>query len=430
MVAVQVTVCLTLLMGVAALMIDGGLLLAERRHAQATADAAALAGAVDLFKNYRTNAGTDPSGSASASASAIATANYSANPANLAVTVHIPPQNAVTSYYNGKSGYVEVSVTYNQARGFSGIWSSAPIPVRAHAVARGQWIKTDYAIITLDPDDRTEFSATGSGSVTVNGGSILVNSNAVDALKNTGSARVTATSIDVVGGYVGGGTFSPAPATGAAAVEDPLKWLSTPSPPLPGSIASVSLGGGKTQYTLTPGSYNGNGGPAFPSLNNGDVAILKQASTNSAGGIYYLYNGLSLSGASVSMDVLSYGGVMLYNASTSAPLSLTGSSSSGIIVSGLTGQVASTSAYKGLVYFQARNATQDVSITGNGTMTLDGTFYTPDAGLKITGSTSNPPSTIGSQYIAKGLTVSGSGAVIVNYNSTTVAPARSIMLVE
>ena len=47
-VAVQVAICLTVLLGVAALAVDGGILMAERRHAQAAADAAALAAAVDL----------------------------------------------------------------------------------------------------------------------------------------------------------------------------------------------------------------------------------------------------------------------------------------------------------------------------------------------------------------------------------------------
>ncbi|HZT79695.1 MAG TPA: pilus assembly protein TadG-related protein, partial [Gemmataceae bacterium] len=78
-VAVLVAVCLTVLMGVVALSIDGGLLLQERRRAQATADAAALAAADDLFKNYNTNLGKDPSGSAAASARTVAKANGYSN---------------------------------------------------------------------------------------------------------------------------------------------------------------------------------------------------------------------------------------------------------------------------------------------------------------------------------------------------------------
>ena len=58
-----------------ALVADGGLLLVERRHAQATADAVALAAASDLYAYWNTNHGTDPSGTALASALGVASAN-------------------------------------------------------------------------------------------------------------------------------------------------------------------------------------------------------------------------------------------------------------------------------------------------------------------------------------------------------------------
>ncbi len=49
MVTAQIALSMGVLMGMLALLVDGGLLLAERRHAQATADAAALAAASDLY---------------------------------------------------------------------------------------------------------------------------------------------------------------------------------------------------------------------------------------------------------------------------------------------------------------------------------------------------------------------------------------------
>jgi uncharacterized membrane protein len=47
----QMVLCVTVILGIIAICLDGGVLLAERQHAQATADAAALAAAADLFKN-------------------------------------------------------------------------------------------------------------------------------------------------------------------------------------------------------------------------------------------------------------------------------------------------------------------------------------------------------------------------------------------
>ena len=46
MVAVQIAVSMTVLVGAVALTVDGGLLLAERRHAQVAADAAASGASV------------------------------------------------------------------------------------------------------------------------------------------------------------------------------------------------------------------------------------------------------------------------------------------------------------------------------------------------------------------------------------------------
>src|SRR3954447_9749306 len=57
-IAAQVALSLTVVLGVAAVALDGGLMLAERTHAQATADAAALAAAVDLIRAPRNSSTT------------------------------------------------------------------------------------------------------------------------------------------------------------------------------------------------------------------------------------------------------------------------------------------------------------------------------------------------------------------------------------
>jgi uncharacterized membrane protein len=129
MVAVQVALSLSALMAMLAVVADGGLLLVERRHAQATADAAALAAACDIASGS--------TGTASASAMGIATANYDGTTPT--VTVKIPPLSGnftVAKIGAAANGYAEVIVTWNQQRFFSGIFGSAAIPVSARAVAR------------------------------------------------------------------------------------------------------------------------------------------------------------------------------------------------------------------------------------------------------------------------------------------------------
>jgi hypothetical protein len=408
-------------------------MMAERRHAQATADAAAMAGAVDLFKHYPANSGVD-SGTAKAAALAMASANgYSNNGTDSVVTVNIPPKTAATSYYNGKNGFVEVVATLNQKRGFSGIWSKGRVPITARAVARGQWLSPGQGIIILNPTLKSSLGLTGSGLVQITQAGIIVDSNDGSALVNSNNASLSATSINVVGGVSGGGTYSPAPSANlgpSAAVQDP--YWALPAPPRPPSAPDpsknrVSLGNGNFRYTLYPGSYDGPGDQKFPSLNQGDQAVLMQASSNSAGGIYYLNAGLSSNGANITMGSTTTGGIMFYNAAatSSGSFKVTGNATGTVSLSALT-----SGPYKGMLYFQARGSTQDLVIAGNGNFSMIGTFYGPSAGFKITGNTSTPASVIGSQYVSDTLTLSGNGTVIIDYAGGNVARVRYLSLVE
>ena len=135
MVTAQVVLSLSVLMAMLAVVADGGLLLVERRHAQATADAAALAAASDLYSAAR------PAPPATvASAMGVASANgYTNDGTTSTVTVNISPANYSGGPNAGTTlppGYAEVIVTWYQQRFFSGIFGSGAIPVSARAVAR------------------------------------------------------------------------------------------------------------------------------------------------------------------------------------------------------------------------------------------------------------------------------------------------------
>src|SRR5690349_10011994 len=144
-VVVLVVLCLTALISIAAIALDGSLLLDQRRGAQAAADAAALAAAIDLYKNYPTNNGLDPNGTARASAFSVAAANgYKNDGTTSLVGVHIPPG---SGNFAGKPGYAEALVTVNQQRGFSQIFGGGTIPIKARAVAGGLLKPLDKGII-------------------------------------------------------------------------------------------------------------------------------------------------------------------------------------------------------------------------------------------------------------------------------------------
>src|SRR5262245_24830948 len=90
--------CLAVILGVTALTLDGGRMMEDRRRAQATADAAALAAGADLYAHYWSQHGKGPFTSAKAAAEKIAQAN-GFDPA--AVTVNIPPKSGT---FSGQAG--------------------------------------------------------------------------------------------------------------------------------------------------------------------------------------------------------------------------------------------------------------------------------------------------------------------------------------
>src|SRR5579883_2578886 len=102
-VAALVAVLLPLIVGVLALALDGGILYLQRQTAQSVADAAALAGAYQIYN------GSDFSVAQSA-AVAIGSRN--------GFTI------APSSVTQPKTGYVAVTVASSQPRLFSAIWGS------------------------------------------------------------------------------------------------------------------------------------------------------------------------------------------------------------------------------------------------------------------------------------------------------------------
>src|ERR1700677_3556934 len=97
---------LTAIIGVVALGTDGGRMMQERRTAQATADAAALAAGSQLYELYSQLFGAD-NGTAATAAKTIASANGYGTDSTSTVTVNIPP---TSGNFAGQSGYAEVIV--------------------------------------------------------------------------------------------------------------------------------------------------------------------------------------------------------------------------------------------------------------------------------------------------------------------------------
>jgi hypothetical protein len=424
-VAVVVALSVTALFGYVALTSDGGILMADRQRAQSTADAAAMAAASVLYQHYPRDGGTDSSGAASQAAFDEASNNgYTNDGTNSVVTVNIPPASGT---YAGKAGYVEVLVTYNQQRLFSSVFGAGTLPVKARAVARGAWVAPNDGVIVLQYSGKGTLNDQGNGAMTEIGAPVIVNSNDPSAAVDTGNGIMSAPEFDITGSYSisGGGAMvtSPIPnniLTGVHPTPDPLAYLPVPTAPPAGTITKTSLGSGNFQYTLTPGSYSN-----LPNFNTGDVVIFQQASAGN-GGIFYLTSGgLNSQGANLIMDSTTTGGIMLYNAGTGTndKINITGNSAGTVSLSPLT-----DGPYTGMTIFQARNATENMQIAGNGSFTIDGTIYGAGALLKVTGNSA--VSNIGSQYVTDDLAITGNGNVAITYNPQKVARTRIITLVE
>ncbi len=455
-VAVLVAICLTAMMSVVAIAVDGGLLLGEKRQAQATADAAALAGAADLFKNWPKYEGSDDHGTAKASALAIAASNgYS----NDGTTSTVDIRTAGQTYLGGPNagqpifpGYIDATVTYNQRRYFSAIFGSGTIPVKARAVAHGSWRIPKYGIIVLDPRARSALSLNGNGIISVPEGTVMVNSSHDSAVVNTNNGVLTAAEVDINGGNTGGGTYitSPVPDNinyDVPPASDPYASLPPPSvPPAAlkpqrvspkdpsvtdlitdllnlGQLSPTSLADVKNVYLLEPGYY-GSTNNKLPNFSNGELVIFKQASAGN-GGIYYLDDGLTANTANLLMDPTTSGGIMFYNvgAQQSDSISIAGGADSSVYLSAL-----EDGSYKGLLIYQNRQATAPISITGNGDFTMIGGMYAANAEVRLTGN--GAAQTIGSQIIARYVTAAGNGNINVAYNSGLVPPQRRFHLVE
>ena len=86
--------------------------------------------------------------------------------------------------------------------------------------------------------------------------------------------------------------------------------------------------------------------------------------------------------------------------------------------------------YQGMSIFQNRTADVPIQITGQGGMTIYGTFYTAAGLLQITGSDSTGVDVIGSQYISRLLQSGGNGKYKVDWRADKTAAIRQLNLVE
>jgi len=405
----MIVVSLVAILGVLALSLEGGLLLSERRTAQATADAAAMAAAADFYYNYYANKGVDSGGTAYNSAMYTASQNgYTNDLTNTKVVVNIPPKSGP---YTGMAAYTEVIVEYYHTRGFSSLFGADKVPVRARAVSVGKPNAGEFGILVLDPSSKSAFNAGGGGTVTVKNTPIIVDSSSSEGSIANGGTTISAPSYYLAGNYTtsGGGQFTGTINTGMRPVPDPLADLPVPDP-------STMIKQQNKKVQLTSGTTI-----LYPGVYKGGISASSTANVVMMPGIYYMdAGGFQFTG----QGSLSGDGVMIYNYpgngnGNGVDLSASGSVHLTPPTSGI---------YQGLTLFQDRTSSVPASISGGSNMDVTGTFYFAGALLTVTGS--GGVANFGSQYISYDLNVQGSGTVYVDWEPNIVARVRLITLVE
>jgi hypothetical protein len=409
----QAVVLMALVAGVLLLTIglavDAGSLYVSRRTQQAAADAAAWAGAVELYYKRSASEARD-------TAIGDAFRNGFSTNAEVTVIANVPP---VTGPHAGDPQFIEViierQVRTTFLQGAGGVFTL----VRARAVGGAMPFQSSHAIMALDRDGQT-FKTNGNGGVRANGGGIKINSGASDAGAAVGNGGVYAPYIHVGGGVStsgGSATFSPTPVRGLPPDADP--FFTMPGPPIDGlpTFRNVRVNGAET---LDPGVYVGG------------ITITSSGNAKLRPGLYvFKGGGIKITGGGVMEGVTPDTGVLLFNthnnypgaAGTCGDIALAGNGKLDL-------RAQQFGPYAGILLWQDRACTEDLAISGNGTLTtLVGTVYAPTAHINLTGNGSTAL-TLDAQFISSLMDYAGNAALNLNWINTKVGRPILPTLVE
>jgi Flp pilus assembly protein TadG len=206
---------IAVLFSVGGLAVDAGMWYATKRSAQSAADAAALAGALEVARGS-TDAEVE------ARATADAQLNGYSNSTGATITVHNPPNSGPSA---GVSGAVEVIVEQPVPAFLSAVVRSEQVTVAARAVARS--FVAESCVYVMNPAEDAALSVPGTADVNMDCGA-QVNSVSPIAIDQTGTSCMTATEI-ATSGSASGTCLNPQPDEDMPQADDPFSYLSPPS---------------------------------------------------------------------------------------------------------------------------------------------------------------------------------------------------------
>lgn len=377
---VLASLCMVVLVGFLGLSVDAGVLRYQKRLLQNVADAAAIAGALQL-----------PTCGSSANCSSLQVAAQAALTENgftgftvllncakrsgtkLELTINNAPCAVPSDPNKGQSSYVEVVVSKPTPTLFARVLGVTSVLLMARAEATQPPVTCVYV---LDP--------TGSNALVADSGtSISTDCRAIDESNSSSSAQCTSSTVTApVVALVGDGTASNCSVNGTLQLNagmprpaDPLSSLAKPPVPTCGASAQGSVLHGSPSALTLSGTATLYADHAYC----GGITITNGAKVTFQPGVYVLGSGTSPGGLSIDVGATVTGrGVTFYNYGSSGPIlfGYTSFSSGGVTL-----VAPSSGTYSGVLFFQDPRNSSQATLLGNSAWNtvLQGAYYFPAA---------------------------------------------------
>jgi Putative Flp pilus-assembly TadE/G-like len=429
-VAITVALALTLLLGLAALVVDVGLNWAARTSAQTAADSAALAGASRLLV-------AGPTAAIGTVEDLLGKNLVTPGPAGWALdgqedngevvcwTLPDPPPATIPPAGfrcpEGSNALRVITPPIKVQYAFAPVLGKRSNSIKAMAAAAaGPAAPNNCVLCVLEPSDQDAMllSPTDTGVTQVTGGGIVVNSTSGTALRLLGPADVSADQIRVLGRAlvpVGGGQLLPAPEFGGPPAVDPIADLRTPGQVDPSltvvDTAEVITG----NTTLQPGVYRS------IDVRSGGVLTLEEGVyvvTNFTG--FTVRTGGQVEGTGATI-FLACGGYPTPCGGGGARFRLENAGK--FVVSPPT-----TGEYAGLSIFADKGNTRTMRLLGK--VTLEGAVYAASGRLIVNSPDPDQPVQINALVAVDRLLKDGAGQLVVNYNpaSPLIGIGRPVLI--
>ncbi len=359
-----------IILGVSGLSVDVGSWYANKRVAQAAADAGALAGALEILRVNQARDGSDITESEiKVIAIQIASLNGYDDDAGDTIEVNYPPKYGP---YAGAEDSVEVIVRRPASVFLARILFAEAVTVAGRAVAAGQF--DDSCIWALNKTKRNTLKVSGGAQIDLPCGMFSNSNDPMESVGVDGNSCIRATSISAAGGAMGD-CYEPTVIEGVAQDGDPFANM---MPPFYGPCTNrknIRVGSGQT-VNLREGVYCGRIDVAAGGTLNFDPGdyVLDTASLNVAADGIVNGDGVSFyitedSGQGDAITIAANADVTL-----SAP---------------------TDGDMEGVLFYQDRNSPNNIThvIAGGATMSLEGIMYFPNQNLLFAGGSEIDPVT-------------------------------------